>query len=74
MQRAVGARLDAQQLARARQAQAADGSLARVAAELGFANEEDALRAVGETLNLELIDLTTEAIDLRSCSPHSRSS
>jgi len=56
--------LDARQLLRAREAQAADGSLEKVAAELGFGTEEDALRAVGETLGFELVDLSAAEMDL----------
>jgi general secretion pathway protein E/type IV pilus assembly protein PilB len=48
----------------AREAQAADGRLSRVAAELGFDGEEDALRAVGEAMGLELIDLSETDVDL----------
>ncbi|MBN2477376.1 MAG: Flp pilus assembly complex ATPase component TadA [Pirellulales bacterium] len=47
------------------EAQAADGRLDRVALELGFASEEDALRAVGETLGLEFVDLASAKVDLR---------
>ena len=35
-----------------------------MAAELGFANEEDALTAVGRALGLEFVDLATARIDL----------
>lgn len=41
------------------------GQLSQIAAELGFAteNEEDALRAVGEAMGIELIDLATVDVD-----------
>ncbi|MCY2992341.1 MAG: GspE/PulE family protein [Planctomycetota bacterium] len=41
------------------------GELSQIAAELGFAteNEEDALRAVGEAMGIELIDLATVEVD-----------
>jgi general secretion pathway protein E/type IV pilus assembly protein PilB len=57
-------RLDARQLAIARQAQAAEGRLVHVAAELGFATEEEALRAVGDTLGMDMVDLAKTQIDL----------
>jgi general secretion pathway protein E/type IV pilus assembly protein PilB len=49
-----------------RSAQGFADQLSQVAAELGFAadNEEDALRAVGEALGMELIDLTATKVDL----------
>jgi general secretion pathway protein E/type IV pilus assembly protein PilB len=56
--------LDAHQLTVARQAQATRGRLDRVAEDLGFASEEEALRAVGESLGLEYVDLQTTSIDL----------
>src|SRR5690606_20476568 len=56
--------LDAQQFQRLREAQAADGRLDRAAAELGFADEEEALAAVAETLGLELVDLTGVEVNL----------
>ncbi len=42
-----------------------EASLSQLAAELGFATEteEDALRAVGEAMGLETIDLTTARVD-----------
>ena len=46
--------LDARRLQIARQAQASDGSLHRVAAQLGFGGEEEALQAVGATLGSAL--------------------
>jgi len=47
-------------------AQNAEGRLSQIAAELGFATEteEDALRAVGEAMGLELIDLNSSKVDL----------
>lgn len=48
----------------AREAQAADGRLSRVAAELGFDGEEDALQAVGEAMGLEFVDLSETEVDL----------
>jgi len=56
--------LDAQQLQRARQAQAADGRLDRFAGELGYASEEEVLAAVAESLGLEMIDLAHTEVDL----------
>jgi general secretion pathway protein E/type IV pilus assembly protein PilB len=56
--------LDRQQLQRAREAQASDGSLARIVGELGCASEEEALAAVAVTLGLETVDLSSEEIDL----------
>lgn len=47
----------------AREAHATDGNLARVASQLGFSSEEDALRAVGWTLGMELVDLANTKID-----------
>ena len=55
--------LDSRQLNVAREAHATDGNLARVAAQLGFSSEEDALRAVGRTLGMELVDLAKTKID-----------
>ena len=55
--------LDARRLNIAREAHATDGNLARVASQLGFSSEEDALRAVGQTLGMELIDLAKTGID-----------
>ena len=56
--------LDARHLLIARQAQAADGRLDRVATELGFDTAEEALKAVGQALGLEFVDLSTTRIDL----------
>ena len=58
------ARLDSRQLGLAREAQADDGSLRLVAAELGFDTEEAALAAVGNCLGLKMADLTKAEIDL----------
>ena len=55
--------LDARLLNVAREAHATDGNLARVASQLGFSSEEDALRAVGQALGMELVDLTKTNID-----------
>jgi general secretion pathway protein E len=55
--------LDARKLNIAREAHATDGNLARVASELGFPSEEDALRAVGQSLGMELVDLAKIKID-----------
>jgi general secretion pathway protein E/type IV pilus assembly protein PilB len=60
----VAKRLDSRQLALARQAQSARGRLDQVAAELGAADEEQALRAVGAALGLEFVDLTSTKLDL----------
>jgi len=56
--------LGPQQMRLAHEAQAADGRLDQVALQLGFASEEEALRAVGKTLGLELVDLAAAKIDL----------
>jgi len=56
--------LSAHELILARHAQQSDGRLDQVAADLGFASEEDALRAVGRALGMETIDLATASIDL----------
>jgi len=45
--------LDTRQLTVARQAQASRGRLDRLAEQLGLAAEEEALRAVGESLGLD---------------------
>jgi general secretion pathway protein E/type IV pilus assembly protein PilB len=57
-------RLDARQLALARQAQSTRGRLDQVAAELGVANEEESLKAVAASLGLEFVELTSTKIDL----------
>ncbi len=56
-------RLDASQLLLASEAQAKDGGLDRVAAKLGFATGEEALRAVAEAVGCPFVDLSTEEID-----------
>ena len=56
--------LDGQALQLARQAQAADGRLDTVARQLGFASEEEALRAVAQTLGLEMVDPNETDVDL----------
>jgi general secretion pathway protein E/type IV pilus assembly protein PilB len=56
--------LDGQALQLARQAQAADGRLDTVARQLGFASEEEALRAVAHTLGLEMVDPSETDVDL----------
>ncbi|NUQ62645.1 MAG: Flp pilus assembly complex ATPase component TadA [Pirellulales bacterium] len=56
--------LDARQLQLAREAQAAHGRLSQVAADLNFATEEDALRAVAESLGMDYIDLSAAKVDL----------
>jgi general secretion pathway protein E/type IV pilus assembly protein PilB len=56
--------LDARQLALARQAQSTRGRLDQVAAELGLANEEEALKAVAAALGLEFVDLSSTKPDL----------
>ena len=56
--------LDARQLGVARRAQQTHGRFDQVASELGFDTEEDALRAVGQTLGMEFVDLATVKTDL----------
>jgi len=56
--------LGERQLQRAREALASDGRLDRVAGELGFGSEEEALAAVGRALGLTLVDLAHTEIDL----------
>ena len=56
--------LDARQLQIAQAAQTADGSLGRVAGELGFESEEALLLAVGQSFCLEFVDLTSAEPDL----------
>ena len=55
--------LDARKLKIAREAQAQDGGLQRVATELGFDTEESALRAVGQALGMDMVDLTKTTTD-----------
>ena len=56
--------LSARELSVARQAQESDGRLDQAAAELGFASEEEALKAVGCALGMEFVDLAAVKIDL----------
>jgi len=48
----------------ARQSQSDGGPLIGAAVELGFVNEEDALRTVGEEFGLEFLDFNDAEIDL----------
>ena len=64
MQLAGGDKLDARALARIRQARAVDGRFDGVAIELGFASDEALLRAIGESMHLEFVDLAATTIDL----------
>ncbi|MEA1950934.1 MAG: type II/IV secretion system protein, partial [Planctomycetota bacterium] len=57
-------RLDQRQIGLAREAQSTDGSLRLVAAELGCDTEEEALSAVGESLGLDVVDLSNTDVDL----------
>ncbi len=57
------ASLDARRMRIACAAQAADGKLSQVVAELGFTSEEDALSAVAESLGLPMVDLAAAKID-----------
>ena len=56
-------RLDAPRLARARQALAADGQLTKVYVELGFASEDEALRAVAESLGYPFAEAGALEVD-----------
>jgi len=56
--------LDVRQLEAARQAQADGARLDQSAVQLGYISEEQALRALGEEVGLEFIDLTEAEIDL----------
>ncbi len=56
--------LSARELSIARQAQESDGRLDQAAAELGFATEEEALKAVGRALGMDYVDLAAVKIDL----------
>ena len=56
--------LDARKLKIAREAQARDGSLQLVARELGFDDEDSTLAAVGQSLGMDMIDLTKISPDL----------
>lgn len=56
--------LDPRQLELARRAQAAGARLDQAAVSLGFLDEEQALRALGEEVGLEFIDLAEAEVDL----------
>ena len=56
--------LDSRQLDLARQAQTEGARLDQVAVELGFLTEEAALRALGEEVGLDFIDLADADVDL----------
>ena len=56
--------LDSRQLDLARQAQTEGTRLDQVAVELGFLSEEAALRALGEEVGLEFVDLAEADVDL----------
>ena len=54
---------DARWLAAAREAMAQDGRLDAAAAEWGFSSEEEALRAVGDALGMDFLDLSSAKTD-----------
>ncbi|MCH8047775.1 MAG: type II secretion system ATPase GspE [Planctomycetes bacterium] len=56
--------LNEQQLQRARDAQEDNARLDQVAVRLGFVTEHDALRAIGEEVGLDFIDLSETDVDL----------
>ena len=56
--------LDARAMAVAREAQARDGRLDQAAGELGFASEEELLRAIGHALGMDYVDLNNVRVDL----------
>jgi general secretion pathway protein E/type IV pilus assembly protein PilB len=56
--------LDAREFQIARESQVSHGSLEKVAGTLGFASEEQAVRAVAATLGLDFVDLSTTEPDL----------
>ena len=56
--------LDSRQLELARQSQPEGGRLDQVAVELGFLSEEAALRALGEEVGLDFVDLAETDVDL----------
>jgi len=56
--------LSSGQLDAAREALESDGRLDQFAADLGFATEADALRAVGQALSMDFLDLGTAKVDL----------
>lgn len=57
------ATLDAALLARAREALQEDRGLDRFALEAGFASDEDAIRAIGESLGMDFVDLAAVQVD-----------
>lgn len=56
--------IDDQQLARSREMQGSGTSLVDAAVDLGFVNEELALRAIADEIGMEFIDLTEAELDL----------
>src|SRR5262245_30272820 len=56
--------LDSRELRLASEAQASQRSLSKVAGTLGFASEEEAVRAVATTLGLDFVDLSLADPDL----------
>ena len=58
--------VDSRQLEMARAALETDGRLDQIALELGFTSEEEALRAIGEALGMEYVDLATAKVDTSS--------
>jgi len=56
--------LDQRQLDMSRHAQTEGGRLDQAAVELGFVTEEEALRALGEEVGLDFVDLSEAEIDL----------
>ncbi len=55
--------LESQHLVRAREALERDGALDQFAAEMGYATEEEAWRAVGDALGMDFLDLSTAKVD-----------
>ncbi len=56
--------LSPREIERAKECIAADERLDLFASEMGFATEEDALRAVGEAVGVEFVDLANSEVDL----------
>ena len=56
--------LSEQQLAHSRGAQSEGARLDQVAVELGFVTEEEVLRAIGEEMGIEYVDLAEVKVDL----------
>ncbi len=56
--------LDARAMTVAREAQARDGRLDQAAGELGFTSEEELLRALGQALGMDYVDLNNVRVDL----------